>query len=225
MSYSTIGPIDPKGDSLTGIIYTLVNTWNVSNPIEKNIIIPSSSTTTNGNINDTILWNTNMWRSYLLKGNDVFLQFEFPNGFIYPTGYSIRGILPSDTHVYQEEWTLFGFNDGEENDVSKWDILAQNSSSEKNFCGGNYYCTSGLQVYTYLINPTSKGFRYLRWKDTACQSTLGYLAFAASGVDIYGTLVTTRLQKNNKIRCTCKNIPKYSNNLFIVFMLTFISCS
>ena len=202
MEINKIGPINPAGNNLKGIIYELSNTHGITNPIEKNIIVPSSSTTTSGNINSTVLWNTDFWRTLLAGNSNVYLQFKFPGRYLYPTGYSFRGVAPSGSYWYQTSWIVYGFNEGEENDVNKWDILAINTSYEQNFCGGAENC-NGKVVATYSIKPTNKGYRYIRWKDLD-SSIWNNQIITASAVEIFGTLTTSAKLFKLKSVCTCK---------------------
>ena len=219
MPLLTIGPIQPTEGKLNGIFYHLVNTYNYTNPIESGFVIPSASNEYNGNVNDTVLWNTDIFRTRLSNGNDVYLQFKFPGSFLYPSGYSIRGVTSAKNYYYQSEWTLYGFNEGEESDSNKWDVIVQNTSSETNFCGGNNYC-DGKTVYTYTFKQTNKGYRYIRWKDT--KSTTSDLIFATSGIDVFGTLTTSRYVAKSKQLKTCKKFLISSKYSFATFFYVFI---
>ena len=210
-----VGPVKLNENSLSGIIYLLKHKYNIKNPIESGLVVPSATTAWNGNVNTTVLWDSDLWRTY----NNPYLQFEFPDGLIYPTGYSFRGVLPGNKYCYGSSWTLYGFNKGEESNTDKWNILSTNTAAEKSYCGATEYC-NGNDVATYTINQTGKGYRYLRWKGTGKSCSWSMDFFATSGVDVYGTLAGTKVGDNGQIH-TC--VPfLFLRRMYLMFLLVFI---
>lgn len=218
MSLNVIGPVNPKSSDLSGIIYTLTYKYKIKNPIENNIIFANSSQVKDGNINDTLLGDNRMWRTWLGPNEDVFLEFKFPNGFIYPSGYSLRWSNYSVTYTYQKEWVLYGYNDGEEN--KKWDVLSEDNSSEKGFCGsGEDGKCNGEGISTYTFQMPNKGYRYLRWKCNNSTSLNNNKVFMLCGIDIYGVLMTKQVIRKGIPICSCKNHLVKPNSYNFTFLI------
>ena len=88
-----IGPINPKGNNFSGIIYEIKNKYLVENPLSEHIIeLSYSSNTYNSYYETVVMWNHDVWQTWFYQPNEVFLQMKFPGRYLYPTGYSIRGV-------------------------------------------------------------------------------------------------------------------------------------
>ena len=209
-----IGPINPSGNSLSGIINHLKEQYSINNPREKGIVVPTASSTYQGSIDTVVTHGSSVWIT--AHDSPPYLQLQFPGRYLFPVGYSLRGVKAGNTWCYSKRWRLEGFNPGEENDTSKWDLLARNSSLEQNFCLNEAECQT-LNVSTYNMRPTRKGYQYIRWtgEEMACKEIK--FRFSTSGVDVYGTLSTKQRRQNIK---TClRNINTYSNMLLSYTLL------
>ena len=217
---NTIGPINIVDNSLNGIIYELKNKYFIENPLSEHVIELSSTNTYMGNVETVVLWNYDTWQTFLKAPNEVFVQMKFPGRYLYPTGYSIRGVTDQTRH-YATRWIIHGFNEGDEEGRDNWDILSENSTSKVSFCGSSESCNGKKNIASYTIKHTSKGYRYIRWTPTAisCPSS-GNIAVTTSGMDIYGML-----SKSSKLRierqCTCKSrhVIAFSNSVFAMALL------
>ena len=208
---NVIGATQRDNSSLSGIIYEIVNTYKIKDPISSKIVIPSASSNTDGNVRTLVLWDSFLWRTVKTIGVEPYFQLKFPKRYVIPTAYSLRGILSETERCYTRKWVIYGFNKGEENDRSKWDVLAENTSDEHSFCGTSIYCNTD-EVYTYQMKPTSKGYNYIRLTalESSCGTRWNNVHLATSGVDIYGTLV-----KPSKITC---RIKRSFNRMVILFI-------
>ena len=206
-----IGPIEPKGNTLEGIFDEIKTKYNISNPVEKGIVIPSASSTGFGTINTIILWDSEAWANKL--GDEIpYAQIHFLGKKLQITSYSLRGVYSSSmSYYYSKKWKVEGFNDGEEGDKDKWDVLAENTSSEGDFCGTGYSCSS-QSIATFSTKKSSKRYSYLRWTALEASET-GYLRFATSAIEVYGTLYTSKTNICTHPRLTC------SKRTFIVYLL------
>lgn len=208
-----IGPVTPK-DGLLSIIYELKNTYEIADPISKNIVIPSSSKVNQGNIESMINWNAEVFQTGLKKGENVYFQLAFLSRYLFPTAYSIRGVPSNLNRFYATKWKVEGFNFGEEEDEKKWVLLAENNSSEGDFCGTGKNC-NGKKVATFRTKETKKGFRYIRFTSLDTSGDDGTIHFTSSGVDVYGTLRTA-----SNLPCTCNGKSSQNFLLFVAFIYT-----
>ena len=213
-----IGPVYPNND-LSGIIYQIKNVYNIANPISNNIVVPSSSKITVGVIETMIMWNADCFQTFLVRGQNVYFQLEFPNRYIYPTAYSIRGVPSSYGRYYAAKWKVEGFNFGEEEDKNQWKLLAENTSSEGDYCGHNIVC-DGKKIATFPIPKTNKGFRYIRFTPLESSGDDEYMHFTSSGIDIFGTLRTY-----SNLPCTYNICNAKSSSSFNLFVMICIFCS
>lgn len=209
---NVIGPINPNGNTLSGIINEIKNKYGFKDPISSKFVIPNSSYVNPGNVETVVLWNANTFRTRLKSSEDVFVELWFPNRYLYITAYSLQGIS-DNTIYYQKEWKVEGYNQGEENVRSKWVLLAENTSSQGDFCGTGAYC-SGKKIATFTTKKVNKGFQYIRFTGTQNSYEDGFLTFAASAIDVYGTLTS----KYKKL-CSQRVCVNYRSKTLLLFML------
>jgi hypothetical protein len=195
-------------NQLNGIIYKLKNELKVD-PINDNYVIPSSINAAHNNLNTLVNWDA----EYSSHGpgsstNQPWVQLSFPNRYIFPTAYSIRG--SSSGSWFSTEWYVYGIQEGDENAENRWDLLSTNKNTESIYCitvGSNGECYD-LRVGTFNIqNISTKGYRHLRWRQkTSC---CGGYYFSTTGIDVYGTLSSSPTlspsptQKIKKNQCSC----------------------
>ena len=187
-----IGPIEPNGNTLEGIFNEIKTKYSISNPIKSRIVVPSASSNCyNSDPNTLVLWNYQYWLSNI-SDEIPYAQLHFPGRKLQITSYSLRGVTGTENgYYYQKKWKVEGFNEGEEEDKNKWDILAENTSSEGDFCGTGYSCKS-QSIATFSTKKTRKAYSYFRW--TALEpSHSNYLRFATSAIEVYGTLFLSKL--------------------------------
>ena len=190
---------DPSGNVLTGIVYSLKNTYGISDPIEKGIIVLSSTETANGNISDTIVsWTTSpCWATVNTKPNP-FYQVSFPKGSIDVSGYFLRGC--GTGFVYPKAWRVYGFNEDNKNNEESWDVLGDNySASSQPYCYTSYDVCKSFDTGTFTVKKTNRYYKYVRLVQTQ-SSRNGEYRFVVTGFDIYGTLLLSSARKS---RCTC----------------------
>ena len=199
-------PLVTKNE-LNGIIYMLKNSLKI-NPIKEKLVIPSSSSNNN---KASVLVN---WDSFSFSAGDKSLpwvQLSFPKGYIIPTAYSMRGSSNKGyTYSFPTSWDVYGIKEGDENDESKWKLLATNKSSESSYCnpttpGGGCNSTS---VGTFTLQPmqaTEQGFKHLRWRQKT-SSYDGATIFPISGIDVYGTLFTFPRKCTVYYRCSSHSL-------------------
>ena len=205
-------PLVTKNE-LNGIIYKLKQ----KNKISKKYIIPSASAINQKfSAHRLITWDTYVFQTAAGTETDLpWIQLSFPRGFIYPTAYSMRGTYEkAAARQFATSWYVFGIHEGDENDESKWDLLAMNLSSESTFCNRVWHngnCND-TRVGTFDLKPLTsyKGYRSLRWR-LKTPSNAGSYYFATSGIDVYGTLYF-----DNIFSCICK---RYHNNVYVMTVL------
>ena len=214
---STIGPINPNGNTLCGIVNHLREQYSISDPVESRIIVPNASSTNQGNINTTLMHTNSVWNTK--SDSPPYYQLQFPGRYLYPIGYSLQGVTQSNVKwCYSKRWRVEGFNPGEENDPSKWDLLARNSSSEQNFCLQQTGCQT-LSISTYNMKKPKKGYQYIRWTSEELSCAAVTNRFTTSGVDVYGTLST--IQRRGDLRTCVRNTKIYSKNLLSYVFLVY----
>lgn len=192
-------------NELTGIIWKLKNEYNISNPISSRLVVPSSSLVTQGKLSTLVLWD----RTYLqvMETNNVsWVQLSFPNSLIFPSAYSLRGVMKNDTVYplcFSKAWNVFGILEK----GKKKELISSNSVNESQYCAqssGNCY---DLLVGSFDINKniSDKGYTAIRWETTELGGTCTKYFFSASAIDVYGVLVPRysicsmkRLQGNGK---------------------------
>jgi len=198
-------------NALNGIIYKLKNVYKVD-PITSNIVVPSSVNDIKGTCKTLVYWNESLFDA----GDDKlykypWFQLSFPSGLIFPTAYSMRGV--SGGFYFPSTWEVFGIPEDKENDESSWDLLATNSRDESTYCkiivGSG--CNDAVNVGTFTLKETSKGYKHLRWRLKTVYGN-GNPYFPSSGVDVYGVLVANSLHLRVK-RSRCVNKVFYPREI------------
>lgn len=176
-----------EGVPLAGIINKIKNTF--TDPISSNIVVPFS---TQAGYEKLITWSADY--SSNSGADKAYVYIRFPGRFLFPTHYTIRG-MTNIAYFYQKKWTVYGYNAGEENDASKWTVLAENESTSSTFCGNGASCIKEGRSTTFSMISTKKGFEYIRFKTT--ESSGSNLFFVASAIEFFGTLSTKNVSPNN----------------------------
>ena len=196
--------VEPNGNALNGIIYEIKSRYD-PNPITSGVIKPSSEGTDSSSetdISNTIVeWEKSCWLS-LTSSQKPFYQVYFPKRWIQITGYSLRGC---SKWAYPKKWKVYGFNEENKNDQSKWDELGDNvSTSSQPYCYTNSdTCTTNYAVGTFTTKKMNKFYQYIRFVSTQSSQTT-YPRFVLSGLDVFGTLSLTKsLMLPRKTICTC----------------------
>ena len=191
---------EPHGNGLNGIIYTLMNNFGVSKPYEKGLIIPTGTENEPGylTIGNTIDdWNNACWTTVNTNSNP-FYQVFFPKHSILISGYSLRSC---NGVCYPKKWKVYGFNEENKNEESKWDEIGENSStSSQPYCyTSSDTCDTNFAVGTFTTKKTNKPYRYIRFVLSQPSRTTSP-RFTISGFDVFGTL---SLSKIRRTICTC----------------------
>lgn len=199
-------------NALNGIIYKIKNELKFD-PIVEKIVVPSSVNDIEGTCKTLVYWNESVFDA----GNSTlykypWFQLSFPKGFIYPTNFSMRGVKYADSakgYCFPSSWEVLGIPKGEENDESKWDLLAINSFSESTYCKNiaGKGCNDIINVGTYKLKYTNKGYRHLRWRLKTVYAGNAY--FPSSGIDVYGVLYRSNYYETQSI--TKKHEDKITN--------------
>ena len=205
MVFPSVIGIEPNGNGLNGIIYSLKNNYGITNPIESGIIELTSTQSYSGSIENTIVgWEKVCWVTYLNYSNPYY-QVYFPKGRIEISGYSLRGC--GEGWFYPKKWKVFGFNDDDKNDESKWDELGENfSTSSQPYCyTTNTNCITNYEVTTFTTKKMNKLYRYIRFVSTESSCSTDFSRFILSGFDIFGVLYFDDLKYFNRYYngCTC----------------------
>ena len=190
--------------ALNGIIYKLKNEFNV-NPIDDFYVVPTASSVNSGfDVKTIVSWDAAAFQtSPGSESNLPWIQLNFPRSYIFPTAYSIKGTYETNSEkMFASEWEVYGIKDGDENKEHNWQLLATNKSSETSFCRTLYNVCgcrdASVGTYTLESKKTNKGFKRLRWKLKTPSCNNGYY-FAASAIDVYGTL-----SSNPLLSCYCR---------------------
>lgn len=192
---------------LNGIIYKLKNEL-MLDPIDNNLIIPSSIRSSSGNPSRLVYWNSYIYSAGAGSPLDLpWVQLSFPRGFFFPTAYSMRGVYLNDTfgYYFATEWNVYGIEEGAENDESKWHLLATNNNTESIYCNivNNIGGCTDINVGTFTLkNMSTNGYKHLRWRQKVSCCDKYY--FATSGLDIYGTFYIPPNYKYNRFSCYCR---------------------
>ena len=204
--------ISSNGSPPDGLINAIKTVYKITNPLTSGIIKLDASSTYSGNVETVVLWNSDKWMTNSEVGS--FVQMKFPKRFVFLSGYSLK------------KWRVEGFNEGEENDPSKWTLIARNESDQRNFCGnhdgGN--CRSA-DFATYSTNIINKGFQYIRL--TGEESSAGGTScrFSTAAIELYGILSTmSSIMKNGNYHSQrVHQLFSYDFILLIVYVI--IVCS
>lgn len=201
-------------NALNGIIYKLKNEYKVD-PIASNIVVPSSVNDFHGTCKTLVYWNESVFDAGdHIKYSNPWFQLSFPNGLIFPTAYSMRGVPGG--YYFPSTWEVLGIPEGKENEESSWDLLATNSRSESTYCktlsSDGTGCNDTINVGTFTLKQTSKGYKHLRWRLKTVFS--GNPFFPSSGVDVYGVLSTSLNIFKNKMTIVCSSFCIASKFIF-----------
>ena len=131
MGFFLKAPLVSK-NALNGIIYKIKNELKLD-PIIENIIIPSSVNDIEGTCATLIYWNESLFDAgNHTKYANPWFQLSFPQSYIFPTAFSMRGV--SGGYYFPFSWEVLGIPEDEENDENKWDLLATNNFEESTYC-------------------------------------------------------------------------------------------
>ena len=201
-----IGPIFPDGNSMNGIISMIRGI--IPDPISAGIVTATANHVGSGEINNMILSSASTyWQSY--SSPDSYIQFDFHDRYLFPTHYSFRGFSGTN---YARSWYLYGFNSGEESDVSKWFLLGNDTSEGSSYCeplSSGLYCGNN-NIGTFSVRPTIDGFRYFRWVLSQC-SNPSRNQISIRGIELFGFL-----SLNNNFSPTYSH-PKFSQEFNSTF--------
>ena len=205
----TIGPIYPSGDILKGIFYELKKY--VSNPVSDDIV-SLYSTTSQGDINSVVMWDGD-WANEI---GTNYLEIGFPHYHLFPRNYTLRSA--SQEWYYAKKWVVYGYNEDERDDQTKWTKLHEGSSSSSVYCGTEERC-DGVRTNTFGINQIDPqtNFKYIRFVNIEPSGKNTH--FITSGIDFYGYLsIEERISFHNHNICTIMYlIPRFRiNNCFFV---------
>ena len=215
---SIVGPKNPTGNTLSGIINEIHTRYNIDNPVSKGIIkATSSSGSIAGSVNTIANWDQTYFRIY--SSSSVYVQMQFINRYIFPTAYSFRGVIPSDQYCYAKKWKVLGFNKEEENSPSMWSTLDEDASTSGSYCGTSTHC-SGRNNETFLLKNVNKGYQCIRWTPSSSSCGNSDMYFAASAIEVYGTLSTSKSIKRARTR-EIKRYLVYASSFYII---SFVLC-
>ena len=197
----------PQGHDLKGIIYKIVNSLGVSDPIASNLVVPAASGTYAGNVSTLVLWDLKSFQTAGTTGKP-WVQLEFPKRYIFPSAYSMRGIAPGENGgCFANKWKVYGIYEGDIDVPDYWVALGINDTTEAPYCNkiSIYNNCNDFNVGTFTMRRISleKGFRYIRWVFESSISNCGQMHyFATSALDVYGTLSDKKILKK---RVSCRN--------------------
>ena len=209
MGLPNILVIHYKDEPLEGIVKKIKNTY--EDPIKSNIIIPNSTQ------NRFAYSNLVAWEYFSSAGgfSNAYVYFRFPRRLLFPTHYTLTGTDISGKY-YQKKWKVYGYNAGEENDDTKWTLLAEHESTVDTFCGVELFCSTEKRSTTYQVTPIDKGFEYIRFQATEVYDS-SKVFFITSATDFFGTLVNKRFLYNRSVyrKCTIHEALSYIRYLII----------
>ena len=205
-----------------GIINLLNKIYGVDLLAEKYVEL-SSSTYYTGNIETLVNHGTGFYQSKS-DGSSIYMQVSFLKGYIFPTGYTLKG-ANVDRH-FSSSWYVYGIHEEDEDNDEKWELLGENDTSQSTYCRqtrSDGQCCYDESVGSFSLKPmrSSLGFKHLRWKTKASPSDTP--AFVTAGIDVYGTLSLSKvkMRRNGKSFCRCRNSQNY---LFLIVLFgNFIS--
>lgn len=203
-----------------GIINTLNKTYKVDLLSEKYVNLSSSGHNL-GNINTLVNHETGLYRSKS-DGSSTYIQITFLKGYIFPTGYTLKGLNAPEANGYWycKSWYVHGIHEGDENIESRWNLLGENDTTQSTFCQTLYHngacCDDSVGSFSLRKIPSIRGYKHLRWKlkekFDACPSLY---AFFTAGIDVYGTLSLRSTLGNCRSIRQCRRGP---NNLFLIIL-------
>ena len=152
-------------NELNGIISKLKQTYS-DDEIIANYATPSSIHDITGNSKELITWE---YFRYMAgagsASNYPWIQLYFPNGYIYPTAYSMRG--NTNTPCFCKEWNVYGIHEGDINTEGNWELLGQNDTSQSIYCvkDSSSYCNDArVGTFTMKSMISNRGYKYIRWR-------------------------------------------------------------
>ena len=202
-----------------GIINKLTKTYGVDLLAEKYVELSSSPRFT-GEINTLVNHGTGHYQSKS-DGSSTYIQISFLKGYIFPTGYTLKGPTGSD-YAFSKSWYVYGIHEDDEKNEEKWELLGENDTTQSTYCqklyGGD--CKDDrVGSFSLKQMKTSLGYKFLRWKTK--EGCSHGEAFITSGIDVYGTLSLNKIKAKRKSFCGCRNSQSY---LFIIVLFgNFIS--
>ena len=207
---------EPQGHNLKGIIYKLKNELSISNPITSNYVIPSTSGKSIYNVDTLVLWDSSGYQTAGINNGKPWIQLEFPNRYVFPNAYSMRGVKDA-SWCYANQWKVFGIYEDDILNENDWILLGLNDTTEAPYCNNlnSQNNCNDFNVGTFKMKKISlkKGFRFLRWVYERSNDYCGTCHyFAASALDIYGTLSDKRVQRKG-ISCYCYTKVSFLNVL------------
>lgn len=182
-------------------------------PISDNIVVPSALQSGWGSCNYSITWDGNF--ASLSGENKNYLIIRFPERYLFPTHYTIRGT--SVAYHYQKTWTVHGYNKGEENNKDSWTLLADNESTFDTFCGNEEGCITTRRSTIFSMIPSKKGFEYIRFTTTSTITSGDH--FTTSGIEFFGILSSLTNPASRQCRntimykCTLRNFQFFFKTL------------
>lgn len=198
-----------------GIINKLNKEYKIDLLGEKYLSLSSSKDFT-GTISSLVNHGTGYYQSQS-DGSSTYIQISFLNGYIFPTGYTLKG--STSVGFYSKSWYVYGIHDGDEKTEGRWETLGINDTSQSTYCNtltSNGGCYDN-RVGSYTLKPMKAllGYKHLRWK-TKENCDIGN-AFLTTGIDVYGTLSPSKkLPKGNERSVRVNN---YNHVYFILIIL------
>ena len=199
-----------------GIINTLSKSYGID-LLGQNWVSLSSSEIYTGEINTLVNHGTGHYQSRDTSKKNTYIQVSFLKGFIFPTGYTLKGVKGG--YSYSKSWYVYGIHEGDESDESKWDILGVNDTTQSTYCQKLYYSNNNCdddRVGSFSLKSmsSSRGYKHLRWKLKEPNLDIVH-AFITAGIDVYGTLSNDpfRVLRNGKSHCY------FNKNLLLVSLL------
>ena len=169
-----------------GLFNTLNKHFGVDLLGEKYVDLTSSEKYT-GEISTLVNHGTGHYQSKSASC-DTFMQITFLKGFIFPTGYTLKG---KNGHSYSKSWYVYGIHRGDENFKSKWDVLAINDTSQSTYCSPE---TSSIncgdtKVGSFKLKPqrSKKGYKHIRMQ--LKEGSNNNCPFLTEGIDFYGSIL------------------------------------
>ena len=149
-------------------------------------------------------------------------NFTSQKRFVFLSGYSLRG---TNNYFYSKKWRVEGFNEDEENDKTKWALLARNTSSERNYCN-NVANNCGSTAYaTYSVDLLNKGFQYIRFTgEEASDGGGSSCRFGTSAIELYGILSKTGIKRTKNL-CSQKACLIYKSDNIMILSFILVCCS
>ena len=146
-------------------------------------------------------------------GSSTYIQISFLKGYIYPTGYTLKGLVG---YCFARSWNVYGIKEGDEENKEKWVILGSNDNTQSTYC--NIVASDGncanADVGSFALKPLkyTRGFKHMRWTSTEKS------CFLTTGLDIYGTLSLSQFIR----KASCHFGHCYNDKTMLLSILMFI---